>query len=226
MLEVLLDSAPDSVNKSLGLAQALAKKCLEFLPANRDVSLVFYLTLVLLPLEQNGIFQENNRKRNSVWACGNGVGKVIFALLEEIVTLQMNFTLINVREPNFQSPLTWTFIVRSGGDDGSGGNNGSWNRCRSSRIHNGLEDPLEVIFQVSNHREIGGARSSKQSDNRYNNGSRSTCCDQSRDATVATLGRDSASKFVFAVIKILVRIATSGGTSHQTGWVGASKKSF
>ena len=66
MLGVLPDSAPDGINKSLGLAQALAKEDLESLPADRDVSLVLYLTLVLLPAEQGGILQEDSCKRNLV----------------------------------------------------------------------------------------------------------------------------------------------------------------
>ena len=106
MLRVLPDNAPDGVDKSFGLAQALAKEGLESFSADRDVSLVLYFTLVLLPLEQGGIFQEGSRKRNSVWACGTGGGKVIFVLLEEIVTLQVSFILINIREPSFQGLLT------------------------------------------------------------------------------------------------------------------------
>ena len=117
MLGVLPNSALDSVNKSLGLAQALSKEGLESLPADSDVSLVLYLTLVLLSLEQGGIFQEGSRKQNSVWARGIGNGEVIFVLLEEIITLQMSFTPINVREPSFQRPLTWAFRVRGGGND-------------------------------------------------------------------------------------------------------------
>ena len=66
MLEVLPDSTPDGVNESLGLAKALAKEGFESLLADRDVSLVLYLTLVLLPSEQRSIFQEDSRKRNSV----------------------------------------------------------------------------------------------------------------------------------------------------------------
>ena len=87
MLRVFPDSVPDGVDKSLGLAQALAKESLESLPADRDVSLVLYLTLVLLPLEQSGILQEGSCKQNSVWARDTGGGKVIFILLEETVTL-------------------------------------------------------------------------------------------------------------------------------------------
>ena len=101
MLGVLPNSALDGVNKSLAFAQALAKKGLKSLPADRNVSLVLYLTLMLLPVEQGGIFQEKSCKRNSVWSCDIGVSKVIFVRLKEIITLQMSFTLINVGEPSF-----------------------------------------------------------------------------------------------------------------------------
>ena len=123
MLGVLSDSALDSVNENLGLAQVLAKEGLESLPADRNVGLVFYLMLVLLPSEQDSIFQEDSHKRNLIQTHDTGGGKVIFALLEKIIILQVSFTLINVRKPSFQRLLTWAFRVRGGG------NNESWNRC-------------------------------------------------------------------------------------------------
>ena len=153
---------------------------------------------MLLLLEQGGIVHKSSRKRNSVRARGTGNGKMIFALLEEIVTLQVSFNPINIQEPSFQRPLTWVF--------------------------NGFKDPLKVIIRVSNHKGVGGSKNSKRSNNRCSSGSKSTCCDGSRDAIVATLGASSASKLVFAVVRILARTATSGRLSDQTGWVGASKK--
>ena len=87
MLRVFPDSTPDSVDKSFGFAQALAKKGLKSLPADRDISLVLHLMLTLLQAEQSGIFQEGSNKRNLVRAHGTNNGKVVFALLEEIVTL-------------------------------------------------------------------------------------------------------------------------------------------
>ena len=51
MLEVLPDGTLNSVDKSLGFAQTLAKEGLESLLADRGVSLFLYLTLVLLPAE-------------------------------------------------------------------------------------------------------------------------------------------------------------------------------
>ena len=106
MLGVLPDGTPDVVNESLGFAQALAKEGLESFPADMAISLVLYLTLVLLLVEQGGVFQEGSCKRNSVQAYGISGSEVIFALLEEIVVPQVHFTPINVREPSFRRPLT------------------------------------------------------------------------------------------------------------------------
>ena len=130
---------------------------------------------------------------------------MIFALLEKIVTLQVSFTPINVWEPSFQRPFTWAFRVPGGGD------NGGRNRCWRFRIQNGPEDLLEIILQVFNHGEVGGARSSKRNNNKCSSKSRSTCCGGSRGAKIAILGGGSASELVFARIRILARTATSGG---------------
>ena len=220
MLRVFPDSTSDGVDESLGFAQALAKEGFKSPPANRNVSLVLYFTLVLLSAEQDNIFQDGSRKWNSVQICGNSDGKVIFALLEKIVTLQASFILINVREPGFQRSLTWAFIVRSSG------NNKGQNRCRRSRIQNGSEDLLEVILQIFNHGRVGGAKSNKWSNNRCNSKSRSMCYSRSRGARVATLGGGCASKLIFAIVRILARIATSGRSSYQAGWVGAHERSY
>ena len=94
-------------------------------------------------------------------------------------------------------------------------------------LKDSLDNLLEIILQVHKHRRVGGARSNKQSNDRCNSGSRSTWRGGSRDAMVTILVRGSASKLVFAVKRrILARIAMSGGSSHQAGWVGSSKRSF
>ena len=224
MLEVLLDSALDGIDKNLKFAQTLTKKTFKSLSADENVSLVLYFTIVLLPAEQGGIFQENDRKWNSIWACGTGSSKVIFTLLEEIVTLQVSFTLINIQEPSFQRPLTCVFIVRSCDNDGSRKRCRSRKRKRSS-LKNGLDDPLKVIHWLPNHRGVGGAKNNTRSDNKCNNGSRSMCHGESRSVTVAILGGGSASKLVFAVVRILARTLMSRGLSHWAGWVEALIKS-
>ena len=87
MLRVFPNNTPDGVDESLKFAPALAKRSFESLLADRDISFVFYLTLVLLPAEQGGIFQEGSCKQNLVCVHGTGRSKVIFALQEEIVIL-------------------------------------------------------------------------------------------------------------------------------------------
>ena len=66
MLKVLPDSTSDGVDESLGFARAMAKEGLESFPTDRGVSLVLYLTLVLLLAKQGGVLQKDSRKRNSV----------------------------------------------------------------------------------------------------------------------------------------------------------------
>ena len=212
MLGVLPHVVSDYIDKGLGLAQASIKKGFKFFLDGEDVCLVFYLTLIMLPAEQGGIFWKSSCKQNSVWPRYTGGGKVVFALLEEIITLYVGLTLIHIRETCFQRPLMWAFIVRSGGNDGSR------NRFRRSKIQNCHKDLLEVNLQVFNDGEVGRAWSSKESDNRCNSGSRSTCCDKNRGATFATLVGDSASKLVFAVKrKILAKTMTSKESSHWAG---------
>ena len=62
MLEVILNSAPHSVDKGLGLTQALTKKGLEFFPGDGDVNLILHFLLVLLPAKQGGILEESGGK--------------------------------------------------------------------------------------------------------------------------------------------------------------------
>ena len=49
MLGVFLKNVLDGVDKGLELIQSLAKEGLEVFPGDLDVSLIFYLPLVLLP---------------------------------------------------------------------------------------------------------------------------------------------------------------------------------
>lgn len=73
----------------------MTKQGLKFLSDNGDVCLVLYLILVLLLAEWSGVFQEGSRKQNLVQSRGSGGGKVVFALLEEIVALHMGLTPVN-----------------------------------------------------------------------------------------------------------------------------------
>ena len=153
-------------------------------------------------------FKKIAANRTWFWLLAPPVAKWSLTLLEKIITLQISFTLINIRQPSFEKPLIWAFIARSGND------NGSQNRCKRSRIQNGPEDLLEVILQVYNHRRVGGARNSSRSNNKCNIRSKSTCHGKNKVAMVATLGGGSASKLVFAIMRILAKTVTSKGLSH------------
>ena len=102
----------------------------------------------------------------------------------------------------------------------SGGNNKNRNRCRSQKkkrsgFKDGPDNPLEVIFQVPYHGEVGKAKSNKRSDNRCNNRNRNMCRGGKRAAIVAGLGRGFASKLIFAFKRsILARTATSERSSY------------
>ena len=200
MLGVFFNGAPDCIDKGLRLAQASIKESLKFVLNDADICLILYLALVLLPAEPGDILWEGCHKRNSVQRRDTGDSEVVFALLIKIITLYIALTPIQVREPCFQRSLTWAFIIRSGGNDGS------WNRCKSRRrkrfgFKDIFDNPLEVILLLPNYRGVGGARSIKRSNDRCNSGSRSTCCGGSRHIMVANLGGSSTSELVFAIKK-------------------------
>ena len=96
MLTVFSNSAPNSVNKSLGFAQALTNEGFKFLSGNRDINLVFYLMVMLLPVKHSSIFREDSCKQNSIWLCVISGTKMILALLEEIIAFHMSFTQIDI----------------------------------------------------------------------------------------------------------------------------------
>ena len=87
MLRAFSNIAPNGVNKSLGLTQALAKKSLEFLPGDGDVSFIFNLPLVLLPANQSGILKECSGKWHPILTLGLDGGKIVLTLLEEVIAL-------------------------------------------------------------------------------------------------------------------------------------------
>ena len=100
MLGVFSNSALDGINKDLRLTQALTKEDLEFFSGDRDVSLILYLPLMLLPVKQDGILEESGGKLHLILTLGPGGGKMVLTLLEEVIALQISFTPIHVREPD------------------------------------------------------------------------------------------------------------------------------
>ena len=96
MLENLFDNTWNSINEKFRLTQTSTNKGLDFVLGDKDFYFILYFMLVLLPMEQGGVFQKNSRKRNLIQSYGSGSGKVVFARLKEIVILYIGITPINI----------------------------------------------------------------------------------------------------------------------------------
>ena len=196
MLRVFSNSTLDSVNKGLGLTQALIKEVLEFFPGDEDDGLIFHFLLMLLPTKQDKVLEESDGKLHSILTLGPGGGKMVLTLLEEVIGLQVSFIPIHVRELGLQRLFTRAFILL---------------RCknrrksRRSRIQNGPEDLLEIIFQVLYYKR------QSRNDRRSNGVSRGTW----HGRGVIALSGGITSEFVFATKrKILRKSVASGKSSH------------
>ena len=111
MLELLTNSTPNGVNKELGLTQALTKEDLEFFLDDGNVSFIFQLPLVLLPVKQGGIFEENGGKWHLILTLGSDSSKMGLTLLKQVITVQVSFTPIHFRQPGFERPLMRDFVI-------------------------------------------------------------------------------------------------------------------
>ena len=98
MLEILLNNTPNNVNKGNKLIQALIKKGFELFPSDGNIGFILHLLLMLLPAKQDGIFEETGCKWHTILTFGPNNGKIVFTLLEKVITLQVSFILIYVWE--------------------------------------------------------------------------------------------------------------------------------
>lgn len=64
---------------------------------------------MLLLAKQNLVLEEKSYKRDMIWFFGSGNSKIIFALLIEVVVLQMGFSLVDIREFSFQGSFSLAF---------------------------------------------------------------------------------------------------------------------
>ena len=62
MLAILPNNILDGIDESLYFTQVLIKKGFKFFLGNENVSLIFYVMLVLLLAEQGGVLQESGCK--------------------------------------------------------------------------------------------------------------------------------------------------------------------
>ena len=137
MLGVFPNSAPDGIDKSLGLTQALTTKGFKFFLGDGDVNLIFHLLLVLLPAKQSYFLKKNGGKWHLIFTFDLSGSKMVFTLLEKLIALQISFIAIDIWELDLQKPPTRTFVLLG---------YRSQRRSKKSRIRNGSEDPPKVIL--------------------------------------------------------------------------------
>lgn len=74
----------------------MSEEGLKFVLHDGNQSLGLKFPFLLLPPEQMLFFEECGSKKNSVIALSTGRGKVVFALLDEVIAIYIGLTLIHV----------------------------------------------------------------------------------------------------------------------------------
>ena len=87
ILTVFANSAPNGINKSFGFAQTLRKKDFKFLLSDGNVGFIFYVMLILLLAKKSRILEKDSCKGYPVLTFGTSGCKIVFALLEKVITL-------------------------------------------------------------------------------------------------------------------------------------------
>ena len=85
------------------------KKCLELVPRNQNRTFTFYLPFILLPTKVDIVSQKKGCKQNLVYSGGFAGGKIVFALLTEVITFHVRPTVVNVQSLGFEFVSRSTF---------------------------------------------------------------------------------------------------------------------
>lgn len=93
---------PDTIHKSLWLTKILTYKDLKPIPHNKNYIIDFELLFIKVPPEQYLLVQENSSKKNSIEIFNSKYDKMIFALLNEIITIHMWLILLYIKDFGFK----------------------------------------------------------------------------------------------------------------------------
>lgn len=85
------------------------QKCLELVAGKKNQTFAFQLPLMLLPAEINIILEKKCCKKNMVRSFYSSGGKIVFALLTEIIADHVIITLIKTRKAYLEKILNKTF---------------------------------------------------------------------------------------------------------------------
>lgn len=101
VLTVSSNPIPDNIYKQLRVSETLLKEDLELI-LGQEIFDGLMLYFVLVPAKANPAMKERSGKRCSVRASGTGGGKMIPILLTKVVILHMGFTMVEIRELEFE----------------------------------------------------------------------------------------------------------------------------
>ena len=118
----------------------MAEERLELVLRDRDRAVRVSPLLVLLPAETDPILEEGCGKRNLSRPRSSSGNKIVLTLLTEVVAVHVGLSAIYIRGTGLQ------LFPGHLGDGRSWDGNGS--RSRSSSLHNGFKNPLQVILGI------------------------------------------------------------------------------
>lgn len=87
VLRILLHLIEDIGYKQYEFLKTLPEKGLKFVPNSEDNTIVFYLSLMLLPIEVDPIPKKRGYKGNILVTRGTGYVKMVFTALRKVVAL-------------------------------------------------------------------------------------------------------------------------------------------
>ena len=168
---------------------------------------------MLLPIEQSLFLKEVGCKKHVVWSFGSSGRKIVFTLLDKVITLHVDLTAVQLWKPSLQGSLVRTVWKTK------------WlgSKSRKPSLQNGFMDPLEVCLWVSDH-WINGGRNKSRSSRQSRSGS--TRPSRSRGINVITLSGSKTSGLIFANWRrVLTRATASRRSGHCVGWIESFNQS-
>ena len=102
VLEVPLELSLIGIYKGLGVTQALAKECREFIPCDRDRSFAVISPLVVLPAKADPVPQKERGKENPGRSRSSSNSKIVFTLLTKVVAVYVGLFALYLRKTGLQ----------------------------------------------------------------------------------------------------------------------------
>lgn len=110
VLRLSLDFIPDTIYKGSRFSQVFPKEDFKLLATWVHGVVVINFILILLPAEENLVFEERCYKRYSLMALGFCFVKIVLALLTKVIALHVRIFIAYVRNFCFEM-LIWNIFL-------------------------------------------------------------------------------------------------------------------